>query len=123
MDRYIEAAGWRGKLNAGLAPRQLEALVYACADMTCKEIARLMGVSPKAVSQRLDDARFKLGMQRTTRGLCLEAIKRGIVAPLAVVLLLNSLGLHQHQPTRRPHNAPRYAHMSISRRGEMEMLG
>lgn len=121
MDTYIEAAGWRGKLNAGLAPRQLEALIYACADMTCKEIARVMGISASTVQQRLDDARFKVGMQRTTRGLCLEAIKRGIVAPLAVIMLLNSVALHQHQPIRRPPNAPRIAQMQLTRRGEQEL--
>jgi len=123
MQDTIEAAGWRGKLNAGLAPRQLEALIYACADMTCKEIARVMGVSPKAVSQRLEAARFKLGMQRTVRGLCLEAIKRGIVAPLAVIMLLNSMALHQHQSIRRPPSAPRIAQMRINRRGEQELAG
>lgn len=121
MDTYIEAAGWRGKLNAGLAPRQLEALIYACADMTCKEIARVMGISPGTVQERLNDARFKVGMQRTTRGLCLEAIKRGIVAPLAVIMLLNSVALHQHQPIRRPPSAPRIAQMQITRRGEQEL--
>lgn len=121
MDTYIEAAGWRGNLNAGLAPRQLEALIYACADMTCKEIARVMGISPGTVQERLNDARFKVGMQRTTRGLCLEAIKRGIVAPLAVIMLLNSVALHQHQPIRRQPSAPRIAQMQISRRGEQEL--
>lgn len=121
MDTYIEAAGWRGKLNAGLAPRQLEALIYACADMTCKEIARVMGISPGTVQERLNDARFKVGMQRTTRGLCLEAIKRGIVAPLAVIMLLNSVALHQHQPIRRPPSAPRIAQLQITRRGEQEL--
>ena len=122
MQETIEAAGWRGKLNAGLAPRQLEALVYACADMTCKEIARVMGVSPKAVSQRLDDARFKLGMQRTVRGLCLEAIKRGIVAPLDIIMLINSMGLQQAPAMRRTPNAPRSAQVLIMRRAELGEL-
>lgn len=123
MENTIEAAGWRGQLNAGLAPRQLEALVYACADMTCKEIARVMGISPKTVSQRLDDARFKLGMQRTVRGLCLEAMKRGIVAPLAVIILINCCFMQQPTSTRRPPNAPRVAQTQISRRGEFELYG
>lgn len=123
MENTIEAAGWRGKLNAGLAPRQLEALIYACADMTCKEIARVMGISPKTVSQRLDDARFKLGMQRTVRGLCLEAMKRGIVAPLAVIILINCCTLQPSTSIRRPPTAPRMAQARISRRGELELCG
>ncbi|WP_339521782.1 sigma factor-like helix-turn-helix DNA-binding protein [Pseudomonas sp. EA_35y_Pfl2_R111] len=123
MDNTIEAAGWRGRLNAGLAPRQLEALIYACADMTSKEIARLMGISPKTVQQRLDDARFKLGRQRTVRGLCLEAMKRGIVAPLAVIILLNCCAMQQMPSVRRPPTAPRVAHARINRRGEYEFCG
>jgi DNA-binding CsgD family transcriptional regulator len=123
MENTIEAAGWRGKLNAGLAPRQLEALIYACADMTSKEIARLMGISPKTVQQRLDDARFKLGMQRTVRGLCLEAIKRGIVAPLAVIILINCCMTQQLPTVRRPPTAPRIAQARINRRGEFELCG
>lgn len=123
MENTIEAAGWRGRLDAGLAPRQLEALIYACADMTSKEIARLMGISPKTVQQRLDDARFKLGMQRTVRGLCLEAMKRGIVAPLAVIILINCMTLHQGQSVRRPPTAPRASMSRVSRRGEYELTG
>jgi len=56
--------------------------------------------------QRLDDARFKLGMQKTVRGLCLEAFKRGIIAPLALALLIGTGNVQQMQPVRRP-EAPR----------------
>ncbi|WAD26651.1 helix-turn-helix transcriptional regulator [Pseudomonadaceae bacterium T75] len=74
--------------------------------MTAKEIARHMGCSHYTVKQQLDDARFKLGMQRTTRGLCLEAMRRGIIAPLMVALLIGGGNVQQIQPVRRP-DSPR----------------
>lgn len=86
MENTIEIEGWRGRLDAGLPRRQLEALLFACADMTTKQIARRMGIGHQSVQQRLDDARFKLGMQRSVRGLCLEALRRGIVGPLVIML-------------------------------------
>ncbi|VVO22824.1 LuxR C-terminal-related transcriptional regulator [Pseudomonas fluorescens] len=82
----ITAGAWQGNLGQGLAPRELEATLWAAADLTCKEIARLMGVAPGTVSKRLDDARFKLGV-RTVRGLVMEAFKRQIIAPVAIGLI------------------------------------
>ncbi|MCF7557778.1 helix-turn-helix transcriptional regulator [Pseudomonas sp. P2653] len=75
----ITAGAWTGFLGKELSPRELEATAYAAADLTAKEIARLMGITPKSVSKRLDDARFKLGA-RTVRGLVLEAFKRGLIS-------------------------------------------
>ena len=74
----ITAGNWSGILNGGLAPRELEATLYAAADLTAKEIARLMGVAPGTVSKRLDNARFKLGV-RSIRGLVVEAFQRGLI--------------------------------------------
>ncbi|WP_262880406.1 sigma factor-like helix-turn-helix DNA-binding protein, partial [Pseudomonas paralcaligenes] len=105
MNNTIELDGLRGRLDAGLPRRQLEALMYACKDLTMKEIARHMGVSPGTVKDRLDDARFKLGMQRSVRGTCLEAFRRGIVSPLAFALVAILAMDGHHTPTtlaRRP---------------------
>jgi DNA-binding CsgD family transcriptional regulator len=77
--KIMTMGSWKGPLGAGLAPRELEATLWAAADLTAKEIARLMGITPKSVSKRLDDARFKLGA-RTVRGLVLEAFKRGLIS-------------------------------------------
>ena len=80
----ITASGWTGFLGMGLAPRELEATLYAASDLTQKEIARLMGISPKTVEKRIEDARFKLGA-KTMRGLVLEAFRRGVISPAAVL--------------------------------------
>ncbi len=74
----ITAGKWEGTLGQGLAPRELEATLYAAADLTAKEIARLMGITPGTVSKRLDDAKFKLGV-RSVRGLVMEAYRRGLI--------------------------------------------
>ena len=102
----IQIDGWQGRLGEGLAPRQLLAVLWAATDKTAKEIARLMDCSHYTVKQQLDDARFKLGNQRTTRGLCLEAMRRGIIAPLVLALLVCGGHSTHMQPIRRP-DAPR----------------
>ncbi|CAB5637097.1 RNA polymerase sigma-70 factor, Bacteroides expansion family 1 [Pseudomonas putida] len=83
----ITASGWTGFLGMGLAPRELEATLHAASDLTQKEIARLMGISPKTVEKRIEDARHKLGA-KTMRGLVLEAFKRQIISPAATALAL-----------------------------------
>lgn len=83
----ITFGSWTGLLGMGLAPRELEATLHAANDLTQKEIARLMGVSPKTVEKRIEDARFKLGA-KTMRGLVLEAFKRQIISPAATALAL-----------------------------------
>lgn len=102
----IQIDGWQGRLGQGLAPRQLMATIYAAKDMTAKEIARRMDCSPSTIKKQLDTARFKLGMQRTIRGLCLEAMRRGIIAPLVLALLVGAEHNPQVRPIRRP-EAPR----------------
>ncbi|WP_454869746.1 response regulator transcription factor [Pseudomonas putida] len=82
----ITVSGWTGFLGMGLAPRELEATLHAASDLTQKEIARLMGISPKTVEKRIEDARFKLGA-KTMRGLVLEAFKRQIITPSVMALI------------------------------------
>lgn len=104
----ITSGGWNGRLGMGLAPRELEATLLAAADLTVKEIARVMGVAPKTAEKRLDSARFKLG-SKTIRGLVLEAFKRQIISPavMALVVMLTShamLGDDQFLRVRRGGN-------------------
>jgi DNA-binding CsgD family transcriptional regulator len=81
----LTAGNWQGTLKMGLAPRELEATLWAAADLTVKEIGRVMGISPATAEKRLDSARFKLGA-KTMRGLVLEAFKRQIISPLVIAL-------------------------------------
>lgn len=81
----ITASGWTGRLDMGLAPRELEATLLAAADLTVKEVARVMGIAPKTAEKRLEAARLKLG-SKTIRGLVLEAFKRGLISPAILAL-------------------------------------
>lgn len=83
----ITASGWTGRLDMGLAPRELEATLLAAADLTVKQVAQVMGIAPKTVEKRLEAARLKLGA-KTMRGLVLEAFKRQIISPAATALAL-----------------------------------
>ncbi|MDQ7965631.1 LuxR C-terminal-related transcriptional regulator [Pseudomonas plecoglossicida] len=83
----ITTGGWTGRLDMGLAPRELEATLLAAADLTVKQVAQVMGIAPKTVEKRLEAARLKLG-SKTIRGLVLEAFKRQIISPAATALAL-----------------------------------
>ncbi|MHB0783035.1 LuxR C-terminal-related transcriptional regulator [Pseudomonas alloputida] len=83
----ITTTGWTGRLDMGLAPRELEATLLAAADLTVKQVAQVMGIAPKTVEKRLESARLKLG-SKTIRGLVLEAFKRQIISPAATALAL-----------------------------------
>lgn len=101
----LTAGKWQGTLKMGLAPRELEATLWAAADLTVKEIGRAMGISPITAEKRLDSARFKLGV-KTMRGLVLEAFKRQIIAPLVILLCMvitaQQASTEQLGRTRRP---------------------
>lgn len=81
MDTII-IGKWSGALGKGLAPRELEATLWAAADLTVKQIGRAMGISPATAEKRLESARFKLGV-KTMRGLVLECFKRGLITSTA----------------------------------------
>ena len=100
----IHVEGWQGRLGQGLAPRQLLATMLSMLDLKVNEIAERMNCAPSTAEKTLDRARFKLGA-KTNRGLIAEAMRRGIIAPLVLALLVG--GEHaQVRPIRRP-DAPR----------------
>lgn len=84
-NQTITTTGWTGRLDMGLAPRELEATLLAAADLTVKELARVMGIAPKTAEKRLEAARLKLGA-KTMRGLVMEAFKRGVISPAIIAL-------------------------------------
>lgn len=99
------AGNWQGNLKMGLAPRELEATLWAAADLTVKEIGRVMGISPNTAEKRLESARFKLGT-KTMRGLVMEAFKRQIISPLVILLCMvitaQQANTEQFSRIRRP---------------------
>ena len=101
----LTAGNWQGTLKMGLAPRELEATLWAAADLTVKEIGRVMGISPTTAEKRLESARFKLGA-KTMRGLVMEAFKRQIISPLilllCVVITAQQANTEQFGRIRRP---------------------
>jgi len=117
----IQVEGWQGHLGKGLAPRQLMATIYATLGFTRKEIARHMECSPETIKTQLETARIRLNNQPTVRELCREAMKRGIIAPLMVALLVG--GEHaQIRPIRRP-DAPRQQTLTrVKRVDEVELV-
>lgn len=50
--------------RSGLTPKQCEVLELVLHHKSNKEIARILGISPSAVDQRLSGARLRLGTQR-----------------------------------------------------------
>lgn len=117
----IQIEGWQGRLGQGLAPRQLLATMLAAADLQVKEIARRMNCEPSTAEKTLDRARFKLGMQRTTRGLCLEAMRRGIIAPLVLALLVGGGNIQQMRPVRQPESPRAQQVVRIQRLDEAQL--
>lgn len=102
----IQVEGWQGHLGKGLAPRQLAATIYAALGFTRKEIAKHMECSPETIKTQLETARYNLDNQPTVRELCREAMRRGIIAPLVLALLVGAEHNPQARPIRRP-EAPR----------------
>jgi two-component system, NarL family, invasion response regulator UvrY len=61
-----------------LTPKELEFLKHVCSELTYKEIAEKMHLSPRTVEGYRDQLFFKLNL-KTRVGLVLYAIKNGIV--------------------------------------------
>ncbi|MCQ4302240.1 helix-turn-helix transcriptional regulator [Pseudomonas songnenensis] len=101
----IQVEGWQGRLGQGLAPRQLLATMLSMLDLKVNEIAERMNCAPSTAEKTLDRARFKMGA-KTNRGLIAEAMRRGIIAPLVLALLVGGGQSTPMQPMRRP-EAPR----------------
>lgn len=123
MENTITIEGWQGRRDKGVPERQLLAILYSAQDKTQKQIARHMGISEDAVGKRLTEARFKLGMQRSVRGLVVEAMRRGIIAPLALALMIGAGHLPQPPIVRRPAVPRTYSQVRIARKvDEMPMV-
>lgn len=69
---------WTGKTGSYLAPRELEGVLHCANDLTIKEAARAMRISPETLKKRLDSARLKLGAG-TIRALILKSLRMGLI--------------------------------------------
>lgn len=123
MENVFVFGDWKGRLNAGLPAGQVQAIVLAFNDYTEKMSARQLGLSPVSVQKRLERAKFNLSEKgkppiRTTRALCLEAMKRGIISPLILALcaVMVSHTAQPMNPVRRPPLERRLAQFRVMRK-------
>lgn len=86
----INRGAWQGNLGLGLSLRELEFTLHVAGGMTDKQIARIAGIAPDTVRKRIYSAMFKLGASRRPQ-LIAECMRRAIIAPLAVLLMLCSV--------------------------------
>jgi DNA-binding NarL/FixJ family response regulator len=74
--RLLHAQEQKDSLN--ISPKEQIFLKHACSDMTYKHIASLMGVTERSVDSYRESLFQKLNVQSRV-GLCLEAIRKGLV--------------------------------------------
>ncbi|WP_311949305.1 response regulator transcription factor [Halomonas piscis] len=77
-------------------------MLLLAAGHTLKEIGRATGRSPETVKASLGRAKHKLGVYRAA-GAIAEALRRGWIAPLILVLMvadLSGTAMRVRQPTR-----------------------
>ena len=121
----IVNGGWKGHLGRGLAPRELQFLLWLAQGFTSKEIAREAGIEAGTVKKRLTNAMFKLGVTRRT-ALVAEAMKRQIITPMCFVLatLIALHSLISDDSIQRDRRVPdrRTDHVRIVRRAECAAL-
>jgi DNA-binding CsgD family transcriptional regulator len=103
MDVFTHG-NWQGFPDRGLTGRETEITLGVVVGKTNKEIGRLFGIAPDTVKKRIRSAMDRLGVDRRA-ALVSEAIRRGIIAPLLILLALAEVAPHQQVQTR-PVRAP-----------------
>lgn len=125
MEATIINGAWKGHLGRGLAPRELQFLLWIAQGLTSKEIAREAGIEAGTVKKRLTNAMFKLGVTKRT-ALVAEAMKRQIITPVCFVLaaLIAMHSMISDDSLRRDRRAPerRMAQARMVRRAECAEL-
>ncbi|EKT4504118.1 helix-turn-helix transcriptional regulator [Pseudomonas putida] len=118
----ITRGKWTGHLGMLLAPRELEALLWVAQDLTTKEIARLMEVSPGTVANGIERVIHKLKAKRRMDAV-MKAWDQKIISPLCialVALMAMHAAINDSDPMRRDRRAPerRAAQVRIVRKAE-----
>jgi DNA-binding CsgD family transcriptional regulator len=106
----ITHGNWRALLGFGLTDRETEISLLVTVGKSNKEIGRFYGISPETVKKSLRRAMDRLEVDRRS-ALVAEAIRRGIIAPLVLLLcVLSAQAEHQnYRPVRKTANAVRVA--------------
>ena len=118
----ITSGDWMGHLGRGLAPRELQCVLFVAQGLTAKEIAKNIDIAPGTVEKRLSAAMFKLGVLRST-ALVAEAMKRQIISPtcymLAALIAMHTV-MGDSDPMRRERRMGdrRVAHLRVERKAE-----
>ncbi|MBB3142792.1 response regulator transcription factor [Halomonas organivorans] len=86
---------WRATANTDrtrgeLAPREAQHLMALASGLSAKEIAREFGIQPATVKHSLMRVYGRLGVRRGTAAVA-EAIRRGWIAPLIILLMVADL--------------------------------
>lgn len=104
---FIEYAGWKcraGSKRDGLPTmKQVQTIACLAAGMSQKEIARLRGVSPNTVKSTVMGINFWLNTTKSAAAVA-EAMRRGWISPLCIMLVMFSLtaGMQQQAMRVRP---------------------
>ncbi|NWE75141.1 response regulator transcription factor [Pseudomonas yamanorum] len=125
MEATIINGSWKGHLGRGLAPRELQFLLWIAQGFTSKEIAREAGIEAGTVKKRLTNAMFKLGVTKRT-ALVAEAMRRQIISPMCFLLaaLIAMHAMIGDESMRRDRRVPerRTAQVRMVRRAEQPVL-
>ena len=95
---------WQG-VTGLLSARELQFTLGVAEGKTDKELAREVGLAPDSVRKRIMSAMFKLGAHRRAQ-LVAEAMRRAIIAPLAIFLAVCCVVVNS-TPDTQQERAPR----------------
>ncbi|ARS51525.1 response regulator transcription factor [Kushneria konosiri] len=106
--KIIESNGWKAitpqkRDGQHLSPKQALYLLGVAQGMTHKQIARQHGISPAIVGKAMAVIYHKLHVERSTAAVA-EAMRRGWISPLCIMLVMFSLtaGMQQQAMRVRP---------------------
>lgn len=108
MEKHeIIIGDFKGQHKDTLTTQQLRALLYMANEHSAKQAAKAMAISHRTVEKHINIAKEKLGNKRSVTGVCIEAFKRGIIAPLSILLCIAMFGgaiteVRTTAPAQRP---------------------
>lgn len=111
---------FKGQCSGALTTQQLIALLYMANEYSAKQAAQKMAISHRTVEKHINLAKEKLGGKRSVLGVCIEAFKRGIIAPLSIMLcLVMAGGVATETRTTAPVQRPAISRTVRSARNEV----